>query len=134
MSDEENSHLKQQHEILKYSLEQFDRNVIYVASGSLAVSFAFIKDIIENFNEATYKVLLITSWVFFTSVIFISLTAHLISYMAHTWGQNNYDLEYKEYNKIVRKWNLAIRSMNIISILGIFIGGIFLLIFINKNI
>jgi hypothetical protein len=133
MSERED-HLKQQREILKYSIEQFDKSVIYIASGSLAISFAFIKDIVTDFKCADSKWLLITSWIVFSSVIFISLIAHWISYMAHVWSIENDELEYEEYLKISKKWNFSIRSMNLSTIIGIFVGAVFLIIFINKNI
>lgn len=130
-ADEE--HLKQQRELLKYSIEQFDKSVIYIASGSLAVSFAFIKDIIANLDCALHKNWLIASWIIFASVIFISLFAHWVSYMAQMWGIKNANLSYKKYTKKARWWNWSIRTMNLLTIIGIFVGALFLLFFIKIN-
>lgn len=133
MANTDDEHLKQQHELLKYSIEQFDKNVIYVASGSFAISFAFIKDIISNLNGAEHKNWLIASWIIFASVIFVSLIAHWISYMAQIWGVKNSNLNYKDYNKGSRCWNWSIRTMNLATIIGLFVGALFLLFFIKTN-
>ena len=68
MSKLNEEHTKQQRELLKYSIEQFDKSVIYIASGSLAISFAFVKDIVSNLSVAENKNWLITSWIIFATV------------------------------------------------------------------
>ena len=123
----------QHNDTLKYSLEQFDKSVIYVASGCLGVSFAFIKDIITDLSKAVCKNWLITSWMIFAFVIFISLVAHWISYIAHLQAERNYHLEDKLYNKIINQWSWSIRIMNFLTILGILIGALYLFSFIKVN-
>jgi hypothetical protein len=133
MSNMDEEHLRQQRELLKYSIEQFDKSVIYIASGSFAISFAFINDIISNLNIAEHKNWLIASWIIFASVIFMSLIAHWVSYMAQIWGVTNANLEYEQFTKKAKRWNWGIRTMNLLTIIGIFVGALFLLFFIKIN-
>jgi hypothetical protein len=119
---------------LKYSTEQFDKNITMIASGALAVSFAFIKDIIPNISEATDKQYLIGSWYIFSSVIFLSLITHFISMLANTWAVKNSNLKDNEFNNGIMKWNWPIRILNLSMIVAILIGAFKLVNFINQNI
>jgi len=120
-------------DIRKYSIEQFDKNIVFIASGALAVSFAFIKDIIPNLKEAICKEYLIYSWHIFAGVIFISLMGHFISMQGSNWAIANANLDDEQYNKGVKRWSIPIRALNIIMIVAIFIGAILLISFIHKN-
>jgi len=121
-------------ETLKYSTEQFDKNITLIASGALAISFAFIKDIVPNFNEVTHKQQLTGSWYIFSFVIFVSLVTHFISMLANTWAIRNNNLEDEDFNAGILKWNLPIRILNLLMIVAILIGAIMLVNFINNNI
>jgi len=125
---------KQNREILKYSISQFDKSVIYISSGALTISMAFINNFIKDISKANNTNFLIISWTIFSFIIFIGLVAHYISYMAHLWSIKNENLKTEDYNKKSKIWNYIIRTLNILSILGIFIGLLFLIFFINKNI
>jgi len=124
---------KLQHELLKYSIQQFDKNVIYIASGALIISFAFLKEIITDISCAEHKNWLITSWMIFAIVIFISLLAHWISSLAQAWDIKNENLEYDAYIKKARWWNWSLRIMNLSTIIGILAGALYLLYFIKTN-
>jgi hypothetical protein len=133
MSKLNEEHTKQQRELLKYSIEQFDKSVIYIASGSLAISFAFVKDIVSNLSVAENKNWLITSWIIFALVIFISLINHWVSSLAQAWDIKNTELEYDIYTKKALWWNWSIRIMNLSTIIGILAGALYLLFFIKTN-
>ena len=132
MSNEEN--LKTTTDTLRYSTEQFDKSILYIASGALGISFAFIKDIIPDLNKATCKEYLINSWYIFAGVIFTSLVTHFISMQANRWAIENNNLTDDEYNKKIKYWNMPIRILNALTIIAIFIGALALIYFINHNI
>lgn len=121
-------------EVTKYSNEQFDKNTLFIASGALGVSFAFIKDIIPNFEGATHKGALLGSWYIFAGVIFISLISHFILTRACDWAFKNENLESDLYNCKIRFWNIPIRILNITSIISILVGSMLLIYFIHQNI
>ena len=121
----------EQYQALKYSNEQFDKNVLYIASGALGISFAFIEKIV-NLKVAHCKELLISSWYLFAGVIFISLIAHFVSIMVNRWAIAN--ANHKNYNRNTCVFNWCVRILNIFMIIGLFIGIILLIKFIYLNI
>lgn len=118
----------------KAHTERFDKNILFVSSGALIVSFAFIKDIVPCLDCALNKWSLITSWCIFSSIIFISLLSIYRSMQAHTWALNNSHLEDNEFNYKILWMNGVIRILNQITIALIPIGAFFLLLFITTNI
>lgn len=125
--------LKANSETLKYSIEQFDKAIVFIASGALGISFAFIKDIIPDLKKAIKTENLIYSWYLFGAVIFISLVAHFISILAHSWAVQNSGLANTDFNAKVKYWNLPIRILNVLMIALISIGIIQLIYFIQTN-
>ena len=121
-------------DVSKYSNEQFDKNTLFIASGALGVSFAFIKDIIPDFETATHKTTLLASWYIFAAVIFISLVSHFIVTRACDWAYKNQSLEDNLYNCKIKFWNIPIRILNITSIVSILFGSLLLIYFIHQNI
>jgi len=132
MSDD--SCIKEKYQALNYGNVQFDRNVLFIASGALGISFGFIEKVVPNLDAAQNKCLLIDSWYFFAGVIFLCLVAHFISVMANRWAIVNDKLEDIKYNKISRRWNYAIRISNVFMIAGLFTGIILLIAFVKQNI
>jgi len=130
MSDKE--YTDQQYLALKYSYEQFDKNVLFIASGALGISFAFIEKVIPNLAQAFKTNLLINSWYCFAGVIFISLLAHFISTQAIRWSiEKKGSKNYKRNRKYI---NLIIRFINTLQIAGLLLGIILLISFIKLNI
>jgi hypothetical protein len=127
-------HIKAIDQTIQYSKDQFDSSILFISSGALGISFAFIKDVIPNLKEAVSKDYLISSWIIFSSVIFISLIGHYISILANNWAYTNASLSTEKFNKKIKKWNIPIRILNITTIIAILIGTLTLIYFINKNI
>lgn len=133
MSEEEDKqYADQQYATLNYSNTQFDKNVLFIASGALGISFAFIEKIIPDLEAAVCSNLLILSWYFFAGVIFISLVAHFISILANRWAIAN--CEHENYDTIAKRWNYLIRFINLIMIVGLLVGIILLINFVKQNI
>ena len=130
MNDKE--YTEQQYQALKYSYEQFDKNVLFIASGALGISFAFIEKVIPNLPQALKTNLLINSWYCFAGVIFISLVAHFIWTQAIRWSIEKKDS--KNYYKTRRSLNWLIRSINGLQIAGLLLGIILLINFVKLNI
>ncbi len=118
---------------LKYSIEQFDKNILFIASGALGGSFAFIKDIIPDLKKARDNHYLIESWYAFALVIFISLSTHYISYKGSQWAFKNQHLDDKTFNKKLKYFNWPLVFLNWMTIILTLLGAIFLIIFIQHN-
>ncbi|HBS86932.1 MAG: hypothetical protein A2W91_12950 [Bacteroidetes bacterium GWF2_38_335] len=131
MDDDEN-YSNKKYEALNYSNQQFDKNVLFIASGALGISFAFIEKMVPDITEATGKCNLISSWYLYATVIFLSLTAHFISILANRWAIVNADS--KNFDKISCQWNWTIRTFNIFMIIGLLIATLLLISFIQINI
>ncbi len=129
----EDNYTQQQYDALKYSNEQFDKNVLFIASGALGISFAFIDKVIPDLANAVKTKLLIGSWYLFAGVIFISLVAHFISILANRWAIAHNDEE-PNYRKCCNRWNLTLRTINIVMIIGLLLGIVWLIRFVNLNI
>ena len=120
------------YEALKYSYEQFDKNILFIASGALGISFGFIEKIIPDITKAVYDGLLIWSWYIFAGVIFFCLLAHFISTRAISWAiAHEKDCD---YDTKCNRWNLIIRTINISMIFGLVFGIVLLISFIKQNI
>jgi hypothetical protein len=130
----EDKHIDSVSQTFKYSTEQFDKNILFIASGAFVVSFAFIKDIIPNLKEASNKEYLIYSWYIFAGIIFVSLVSHFISMLLGKWAMDNQHLGDDEYNSKLTGWNWLIRILNGLMILAILAGALSLIYFINHNI
>ncbi len=130
----EDDKIKPVNDALKYSTEQFDKNILFIASGALGVSFAFIKDIVPDLGKAHCKNYLIISWVIFAGVIFVSLLTHFIAMLANRWAIKNNKLDDDIFNNKIENWNIPIRILNFLTIIAILVGAIYLIYFINHNI
>jgi hypothetical protein len=131
-TQKEQQYTQELYNTLNYSNQQFDKNVLFIASGALGVSFAFIDKLVPNLENAIEKNCLINAWYWFAAVIFISMVSHFISSLSIRWRIENH----KKYNvdNGVIKWNWVIRGLNILMMSGLLIGTILLINFINQNI
>lgn len=134
MSGNNEEHNTDMYESARYSVEQFDKHILFIASGAIAASFAFVTDIVKDFDTAGVKWALVTSWYLFALVIFISLLGHFISGLAHNWSIKHNRLAEEQFNKKIRPWNICIRIMNVSMIVGVTAGAFFLIYFIQQNI
>lgn len=62
----------------KYSIDKFDQQLLYIASGALAISLTFIKDIVPIENAINLYWFYSSLWLF-TITILLSFVAHFIS-------------------------------------------------------
>lgn len=130
---EDNERYEQElYKVLTYSNEQFDKNVLFIASGALGISFAFIEKLVPQLSKAYCKCYLISAWYCFGLVVFISLLSHFISMLSIQWSIANHTKQNFEKGRI--KWNTATRVFNISMIIGLLIGIILLITFIKQNI
>ena len=126
-------HIDHLHEANRYSIDQFERGIIWISSGAFIVSFIFINDVID-FVQAKEKWWIISAWSSFACVVFLSLIGHFVSNLGAQWAIKINELPKDEFNKAIMKWNLPLRILNAVMILGIAIGAFCLIKFVIVNI
>lgn len=130
MADNEEQYLEQLNKAYIESSSQFDKQVLFIASGALGISLAFIKDIVK-LDVATNKVLLLLAWIFFGAVILICILSHYTSLKAINFKIENL---YQKRDKISKRFDWWTRTFNIFMILFLATGLVLLFIFIGINI
>lgn len=130
MQEEDKEYWQQLNKAYIESSSQFDKQVLFFASGALGLSFAFIKDIVK-LSEAVYKSILITSWSFFGVVILLSIISHYTSLKAINTKIHN--INSKE-DKVSKRLNTYTKWFNILMIFFLALGLTLLTVFIAINI
>lgn len=128
MKEEDKEYLELLNRAYLESSSQFDKQLLFVSSSALGISLAFIKDIVK-LNIATYKTLLVFSWISFSLVILISILSHYTSLKAMNLKIEN--INYKDYKS---NFNFLTRLFNIVMIVLLALGLILLNTFIGLNI
>ena len=111
------------------SSSQFDKQLLFVASGALGLSLAFIKDIVV-LSKATNKALLLLSWISFGLVILINVISHYTSLKAINYKIENIN---KRNDKLSKKFNSVTKYFNVMMIVFLALGLALLNIFIGIN-
>jgi len=130
MNEEDKEYWQQLNKAYIESSSQFDKQLLFFASGALGLSFAFIKDIVK-LDAATHKCILIASWALFGVVIILSIISHYTSLKAiNTKIQN---INSKE-DKVSKRLNTYTKWFNILNIVFLSFGLLLLTVFIAINI
>ena len=67
--------IKRIHDYRNEASSQFNKQLVYLCGGGLILTIGFAKDIV-NFSTATFKWLLICTWLFFTLSLLLNLVSH----------------------------------------------------------
>lgn len=132
----------------KTSGQEFDKLLVYIAGGGLALTVGFVKDIVSITN-AKYLWLLFLTWVSFTFTLLFNLISHKLAATASDeslslWSYRKYcldftqDIDKKYEEKLDAKANRAndwVSRLNNFSIASTIIGISFFIVFtfINLN-
>ena len=134
---------------LDYSLEQFDKLIIMLASGGLVLTIGFVRDIVD-ITKSTDTFLLKGCWYLLAFALIINLLAQISSFLANKIeiGITNIEInelktngEFDENSKRIKskkRWfnfsNTSVKILNIISFVFIIIGISLFIVFVNQNI
>lgn len=130
MTKDEEIYLEQLNKVFIESSKQFETQLLYIASGALGLSFAFIKDIVD-LASATHKDILIASWILFALVIMISLTSSYTSLKSIIKKIENL---LNKKNKEAEKINSITKKLNVLMLIFLATGLFCLTYFVAKNI
>ena len=98
---------------------QFDKQIIYVASGAIGLIFT-----LKSTIGIEISTLLITALIFLVVAIF----ANLVSYLT---AIQSIDKDFVDNDKSADKWEIVTRSLNIVSLISITTGMLLLIIYLK---
>lgn len=121
-------YLEDLYEDYKYSIEKFDTQHLYLSSGALAISLAFLKDLVPLGKAIHLWLFIVAIWIF-VSAILIGFIAHyrsskLIADRIKLIDEERYD-ELKE--------DTSIHKINKFLIALLFLGISILVLFVSIN-
>jgi hypothetical protein len=108
-----------------YAQEQFDKLIIYIASGALVLSIAFVNEIIKVIDPKTLFSLKL-SWVLFVTALLLNLSSHRSAIVA----MNQF---LKSYNNSSNLWDKITRALDFSSFIALFGGIVLFLFFVLKS-
>lgn len=103
------------YETRRYSGEQYDKLIVYLASGALTLTVGFIEKIID-LSKINNLILLYLSWICFSTSLILILISHRTSLLS-------IDLEIKNKSKVSDRWDIATKILCWISMIAL-VGGI----------
>lgn len=111
------------------AVNQFDKLLILISTGSLYFSFYFLKDI----KEIQSSGFLIAGWIFLIFSIVTILLSFLLSEQAFRKQREILDKQYGNAKEEKNTYNKWIRCVQIISFITLILGVIFLTLFYFFN-
>ncbi len=130
-------HRKQAWQDIQTSTDQFDRSLLTLSSGALALSVAFIKDLVP-LKSAVGLWWLYASWASFIVCIIVTLFSFPISVKALKinldYVRKYYIEEKEEYFDRRSRWSKAVSWCTILGGAFFLLGIICTMVFVYKNI
>jgi hypothetical protein len=116
------------------SQSDFEKNLVYLSSGALAISIGFVENIID-LKSAAYLWLLIVSWGCLAVALILNLATHLISVNNSTKARREMDegLKYKVLIKQINDRNKIMRILNWVTFTLFALGVLFTVVFCSLN-
>lgn len=113
-------------ELWKDSEREFEKLIIYIASGGLALSISISEKIITISKVGCSVKLLFASWICFALTILLGLTFHFTSIKA-------IDLFLQKKKEKSKFWNKLTNILRILSVILLFLGVSMLVIYAIKK-
>jgi uncharacterized protein with PQ loop repeat len=119
--------------LIQKSYDSFERQLNYISAGALGVSMLFVEKVVKDIRQTQCNWVLIFSWSLFTLTLVSNLLSHIYTSNIHDKTLSEiYSENYDHKNASSR--NKKIKIWNIVSIILLFLGIIFQIIFISLNI
>jgi hypothetical protein len=121
-----NERFKMLYAYREYAGKEFDRLIVYFASGGLVFTTGFVKNIID-IKACTNTTLLKLTWIFFTFSLITILISHLSS-------KKSMDLEIKGSIIPSDRWDILTKLLNFTAFISLITGIVLFIVFLLKNI
>ena len=116
----------------KVAVQGYDKAVMTLSGGAIAISFAFIKDIC-GFNDLVHSGLLLCAWGVWGFSILCVLVSHYCSHQAMRRALIDLNNNNLKFERPGRGWDTAINILNPVGGLLFLVGLISLLVFVSLN-
>jgi hypothetical protein len=103
---------------------QFDRTILTLASGGLAISLVFVHDVAPH---PTHVEWLVTSWSCFALSLLVILASFVTSQLALGEG-------FRDPESVSSTWSTATWVLNVASAAALFLGVVTLVVFATHNV
>jgi hypothetical protein len=113
-----------------HSEKTLEKQIVYISSGALGVTFIFSEKFI-TLTSCQYKPILILSWISFAVTLLFNLLSQYTSVLAADKFLESVNFSSKI--KSIKFWNRFTKSLQILSILTLLTGIILFVIFISIN-
>jgi uncharacterized membrane protein len=121
-------------EAINDSQDHFEKNLVYLSAGSLALSIGFVEKFAKQ-NPANYNLLIIISWLLLAFTLLLNLASHLISVENSSKAREEIDLGLPDevlYANITQR-NNKMRKINWITLFLFAFGVITSVIYCSIN-
>jgi uncharacterized integral membrane protein len=128
-------HLEDLARIKEKSEDDYEKNIIYIAAGTLVLSLTFLEKVV-NLKESNAVWFLILSWILLSITLLGNLVSHQLSSMYHERCRLLYadaGNDTKEADGKVKKYNRNILKLNWGTTITLFLGILLLVIFCSIN-
>lgn len=98
---------------IKESENHFEKNLVYLSTGSLALSIGFVEKMTKHISDK-YNALIITSWILLSFTLLLNLASHLISVSNSSKAREEIDSDIPDetlYTNITKR-NKTMRKIN----------------------
>jgi large-conductance mechanosensitive channel len=125
--------------VIEKGEDDFEKQLIFIASGALGISFAFIEKIV-NLNQSIYFPMLAMAWISFTVAMCVNLTSHYLSIQSNRATKEEFrkccenKLPRDQFDLNVEKRNKKMDRFNYSSIGLVFVGLFLLIAFVTFNV
>lgn len=112
--------------------DDYEKNITYIAAGTLVLSLTFIEKIV-SLNKSYAIWTLITSWTILVLTLLTNLVSHQLSSLFHEKTIEDFDKDDVNLDKKIVRRNRIIRSINWATTFSLIAGIIFLILFCSIN-
>ena len=131
MSKESQDYLQLMRELETQSQVHYDKLVVYLSGGAMALSFAFIRDVVGTTGPVYFVETLAWAWSMWLASLVFALGSHYASTLALRKASNEFDGSKTKYPGGI--YTTIVRFLNPVSGLAFLVGAYFAGSFIYYN-
>lgn len=119
--------------LLHKSQDAFEKQLNFIASGSLVLSIGFIKEVLTDAQTAKQQWLLTAGWALLALTLFLNCCSHLLAARKHNTTIAELNSIETFCEKRIAKRYAAITNMNWATVITMCLGITLIIIFISIN-